>query len=404
MLNRTIKITPNDKFSTAAVGCFLRLPLTRHNLAYANLLTRSQLNMTLDYPTVSQQQRKLAEQYDLNFDAGIQLFGKQLIISYTLDLVEPSMVLDPAYTYESVITVFSNLVQHPYFDQRVIDLTKRQLAEEVSKLMTEPENVAYQQFFEHWYQATPDYADNLPATLAELENATPASFSKFSESLQTVPTVILGQARDAQQLQAICEKSFHQVGLSQPFASLEVTIPAESAYQTQVEVKHYLQSQLLLGYGYHGKMPFMAQVVGLVLADYLAGDQSSRLFVQVREQLGAAYEIDASCYANNSLLLIAAGLDQKQVPAAKALIQRELTRVQLGQIDSALLRKVKRGLLDLHVASADQQSWHLLQALRGELLPGYRKFDRLQAIKQVTPAKLKAFALNLFLNESYLLK
>lgn len=57
MLTTNIAIRKNKKFTTAAIGCFLRLPLTKHNLAYASLLARIQMNSSLSYPSLALQQK-----------------------------------------------------------------------------------------------------------------------------------------------------------------------------------------------------------------------------------------------------------------------------------------------------------------------------------------------------------
>ena len=41
-----IAIEKNEKFTTANLGCFLRLPLTRHNIDFASLLCRMQMDAT----------------------------------------------------------------------------------------------------------------------------------------------------------------------------------------------------------------------------------------------------------------------------------------------------------------------------------------------------------------------
>lgn len=50
-------IIKNEKFSTAALVFSLRMPLTGHNLAYASLLARMQMNASASYPTLSEQSK-----------------------------------------------------------------------------------------------------------------------------------------------------------------------------------------------------------------------------------------------------------------------------------------------------------------------------------------------------------
>ena len=59
------------------LAVFLRLPLTKHNLAYASLLARIQMNSSLSYPSLALQQKRLAELYDLQLEIMPQVLVKK---------------------------------------------------------------------------------------------------------------------------------------------------------------------------------------------------------------------------------------------------------------------------------------------------------------------------------------
>ncbi|CCI87331.1 M16 family metallopeptidase [Lactobacillus gigeriorum] len=399
------KIIPNTKFTTAMIGCFLRLPLTRHNLAYASLLTRMQLNASLYYPSIGIQEKTLSNLYDLSFDATPQLFGKEIVISYLANFIEPQEILDPEYTYEKIISTVASIVQHPLFDQDLLNYTKSQLSEDLQELLEEPANYALDRFFKLWYEQDPDYGDNFMGPLEEIEGATVDSLKNFSDGLRIVPATIVGFARDDQQVTNIINQNFKQAGLIKRFQIDDLTIPApHKDALSKIEKRGNLQAQIMIGYGFAGKMTYRDQIAGMVLAQYLAGDQSSKLFVRVREELGAAYAIDSNNYSNNSLFLISAGLDPELTEQAIQIIKDEIVKISDGQIDPELFKKAKKSLKNLQLVGRDQENWQLAQALRKELFAGYAEFDRDQAISRVTSKQLISFAQKLFLNESYVLQ
>lgn len=405
MITVNSKIIPNTKFTTAMIGCFLRLPLTRHNLAYASLLTRMQLNASLYYPSIGIQEKTLSNLYDLSFDATPQLFGKEIVISYLANFIEPQEILDPEYTYEKIISTVASIVQHPLFDQDLLNYTKSQLSEDLQELLEEPANYALDRFFKLWYEQDPDYGDNFMGPLEEIEGATVDSLKNFSDGLRIVPATIVGFARDDQQVTNIINQNFKQAGLIKRFQIDDLTIPApHKDGLSKIEKRGNLQAQIMIGYGFAGKMTYRDQIAGMVLAQYLAGDQSSKLFVRVREELGAAYAIDANNYSNNSLFLISAGLDPELTEQAIQIIKDEIVKISDGQIDPELFKKAKKSLKNLQLVGRDQENWQLAQALRKELFAGYAKFDRDQAISRVTSKQLISFAQKLFLNESYVLQ
>lgn len=405
MLKVNTLVKKNTKFTTAALGCFLRMPLTSHNLAYASLIARAQMNATVDFRTIREQQRELSKLYDLQFDVTPQLFGKQIIISYIANFLEPTEVLDPDYTYEKIIDTLEKIILNPnIYNPDLLELAKRQLLSDYNELMQQPSNYAIERFFKLWYKNQPDYAENFMGPIEEIKSATTESAREFVMNMREFPSSVVCLARDNKKMEGLIKANFKQAGIMKDFMTADLSIPAEKLNIDQVDEYHNLQAQLLLGYGYHEKLDYKKQVCGMLLAQYLAGDQSSRLFVKIREELGAAYDVEANNYANNCLFLINAGLDPDKVDEAKRIIIQEMKKVASGEIDLNLFKKSKKSLLNVQLVGQDQENWQLAQMLRNQLFPDYQDFNREEAIKRVTIKQLQKFAENLFLNESYILK
>lgn len=403
MININIKIAKNVKFTTAAVGCFLRLPLTRHNLAYASLLARMQMNASLYYPTIQKQQALFANLYDLQFEIVPQLFGREIILSYLANFIEPSQVLDPDYHYETIVRQLALVIEHPSFAQDLLTFSQKQLLAEYQEIMAEPANFALDRFFKIWYQKTPDFADDFVGPVAEIKAATSAKLANFAVNLRDLPLTIVGVAENVPLMTQLVHRLFRQAGLLKVFKQNNLDIMAPSLKISRCEEQHNGQAQLYLGYGCPHLKP-QEQITAAVVAQYLAGNQSSKLFSRVREQLGAAYAVEATSFVHNSLFLINMGLAPQQISTAKKIVEQELKKIKAKEIDPLLLRKAKKALANAYLLGQDRISFQLGQMLRQQLLPGYKEFDRLDAINKVSPAKMATFAKSLFLNESYVLK
>ena len=404
MLTTNIEIRKNKKSTTAVVGCFLRLPLTSHNLAFSSLLARLQMNTSLAYPTIATQQQKLAQLYDLQFDVLPQLFGKEIILTYYANFVEPAEILDPDYTYDEIIETLSQIIKSPSYDQNLLAYAKRQLEEDYNELMEQPANYAIDRFFKLWYRDHPDYAENFMGPIQEIKDAGLDEMNNFVSSLRDVPMAVLGMARDNNQLTKLVNQYFRGAGIIKQFEVDDLTIPAENNPLEKTEEQDNAQAQLLMGFGFKQKITYQGQIAGLLLSQYLAGDQSSKLFNQIREELGAAYDVEANSFANNNLFLINAGLDPAKIEDAKRIVFNEMQRIADGEIDEALFKKSKKSLERNTKIGLDGQNWQLGQALRSALFPEYTNFDRAAAIKRATSHQLVDFVKNLFFNESYILK
>lgn len=404
MLQNNLWLTENNKFQTASIGCFLRLRLTRHNLAYANLLAHLQMNASLAFPSLEKQEKALTDLYDLQLEITPQIFGRYVLLTYLLNFVEPTSILAPDYDDQRIIRVAASIMRAPLFAENLLAYSKAQIRSEYQEIMQEPANQALSNFFSLWYQNEPDYADTFIGSLTEIEKAGESGLRTFAEQLRSVPAALVGFARNKDYVEQILRANFKLAGLIKPFGVKKVSIPAPELDLTKTKKEGHLQAQLLLGYAYHGPRTFKQQLIGSLLSKYLAGSQSSLLFNKVREQIGAAYAVEANFYAHNSLFLLSAGLDPGKIAAAEQIMKRALTTVQKGQIDASLLRKTKHNLLNEYITLQDQPNWQIGQMLRVKLFPGYGKFKRLTRIKQITAKELTNFAQNLSLNESYVLQ
>ena len=405
MLTTNIEIRKNKKFTTAVLGCFLRLPLTSNNLALASLIAKLQMNASRDYPSIMEQQQKLTELYDLELDIMPQLFGKEIILSYYANFVEPSEILDPDYTYEKIIETISQIIKFPYYDHNTwLGYAQQQLREDYDELMGQPANYAIERFFRLWYRDQPEYADSFMGSIEKIENATYDDVDNFVSYMRSRPITVLGMARDNNQVTKLVNQYFRGAGIIKKFEVDDLTIPAQDNPIEKTEEQDNAQAQLLMGFGFKQNITYQGQISGLLLSQYLAGDQSSKLFSQIREELGAAYDVEASSFANNNLFLINAGLDPDKIGDAKRIVFNEMQKIADGEVDDSLFKKAKKSLERSTKIGLDGQNWQLGQALRGALFPDYVNFDRAAAIKKATPHQLVDFVKNLFFNESYVLK
>lgn len=398
-------IIKNEKFTTAALAYSIRISLTGHNLAYASLLARMQMNATKNYPTLSSQQVILADLYDLDFAVIPQLYGNKLILTYVANFVEPHEVLDPDYTYDRIVETLADIIQHPLFDQELLDLSKKQLTDGYRELMESPSNRALDSFFRLWYKDDPDYANTFMGPIDEIQDADVDSIKKYAKHLHQAPSLIYGIARDPEYVSKLAKKNFNFAGLLESFWSIANEIPAPKKEIERVEDQKNLQAQLFMGYGFQsGKMTYKEQAAGLVLVQYLAGDQSSKLFTKIREELGAAYAVEANNYANNSLFLINAGLDPSKIDQAKDIIQQEINEVASGVIDKELFTKAKKAVRNIRLMREDQENFYLGEILKKELFVSYADVDFLKLLTQTTTQNLVRFAKKLSFKESYVLK
>lgn len=139
-----------------------------------------------------------------------------------------------------------------------------------------------------------------------------------------------------------------------------------------------------------------------LLSDILGGGMSSRLFQRVREELGAAYYVNASAEAStdHGYLSVSAGVDHKKLYLVVKAILEECAKIKNGLITDEEVKRAKNHLIgnlmigletsdDLAVFYASQET------LKNELTP---LKDLVKNISAVTKSEIVRVARDIFQN------
>ncbi|QNQ83308.1 insulinase family protein [Lactobacillus sp. PV037] len=400
-----IKIDHNIKFTTATIGCFLRVPLSKKNLALATLLATMQSNASILYPGIRNQTTALDELYDAQLDIFPEVFGNQIIMQYVINFVEPSQILDPDYNYQKIIELFFEIIDNPLFNETLMQLAKNQLKEEYESFYDIPANLGYKEFLETWYRNKPQYASQLFGSIEDLEDASIKDLQDFFEGLKKAPSICLGQAMDPDTITDYLQKHLTNEGFEKEFKVEDLTIAAIEEPIEKVAPHKSLQGQILVGYGYGQKLERrVRQFGGLFLSHYLAGDESSKLFTDVREKLGAAYGIEAVDYFNNSMFLISSSIDKNKYSEVEKIIIDSIKKIQNGVVDQEVFKKSKKALKRIYLEAPDRQGIEIVQMLTNSLRGRETTFkDRVKVVEEFTSEQMIEFAKTLFINERYYL-
>lgn len=137
-----------------------------------------------------------------------------------------------------------------------------------------------------------------------------------------------------------------------------------------------------------------------VLAALLGGMMSSRLFGEIREKLGLAYDVSTMSESDpdTGYLVTRAGIKKDYAEKAIQVILREYKKLKATKVSQAELSKIKeyeRGKMALRLESSDSKAnfYGLQELLRGEILTPEQIYAK---IEKVTPADIQNVARDLF--------
>jgi predicted Zn-dependent peptidase len=175
--------------------------------------------------------------------------------------------------------------------------------------------------------------------------------------------------------------------------------PRQKGPRLKLHTKKAEQTQIALGLHTCPRRDHRRFALRL-LNTLLGENMSSRLFQEVREDRGLAYNIYStiSFFNDTGDLVISAGLDAENVPRVLHLIGRELGRLREDLPSAAEFRRAHDyvvGQMDLSLENAENQMMWL-----GEQLVGFGRLYEPVEIKRrlarVTPAEIRAVARDFF--------
>jgi predicted Zn-dependent peptidase len=126
----------------------------------------------------------------------------------------------------------------------------------------------------------------------------------------------------------------------------------------------------------------------LRLANAILGDgMSSRLFLEVREKRGLAYDVHsyAASFQDTGAVMVSAGVEPKQIPSAMEAILGEVDKMRQHPAPETELRKVKeylkgRTVLSLEDSASVAQWYAAQELLTSELLTPDEAIERIEAV------------------------
>ena len=173
---------------------------------------------------------------------------------------------------------------------------------------------------------------------------------------------------------------------------------------TFIKFKDSDQSHLVLGvraFDLFDKRRYAIEVLAHVLGNY--SSMSSRLFKRVREEMGAAYYIDAGAdlYLDHGCLTVSAGVDHKKIELVIKVILEEMGRLKKELVDERELQRSKDhivGNMILGLETSDELAGFCGQQeiLTRRILPAERLIAKIQGVKV---GEVREVAASIFRNE-----
>jgi predicted Zn-dependent peptidase len=186
---------------------------------------------------------------------------------------------------------------------------------------------------------------------------------------------------------------------------LNVFLKAQQAQgKPQLKIFHKNTEQTHMALGFHAlKRDHPLRHSQAILHIILGANMSSRLFNEVREKRGLAYEIGTGLkrYSDTGVFLVHAGIDNRKVPDCLGLIFHELGKTKKSLVTKDEFKRAKEFYLgQLSLALEDTMEYMLWMGESVACLDKVYSLEQIiKEVNKVSPEDVKAVARQIFENE-----
>ncbi|WP_016950419.1 pitrilysin family protein [Anabaena sp. PCC 7108] len=307
--------------------------------------------------------------------------------------------------FAEILTLSGLLLRSPTFPETQVELEKRLAVQDIRSQKEQPFSVAFEQMRQAMYQEHP-YSMSVLGTEKTISSITGADLIQFHQTHFRPDNVVIsiaGRITPSAALDLVAKVFGDWISPSEPRHILDLpAIPVKP--QLCLKPLNTQQSIVMLGYmGPSVSAPGYAALK--LLSTYLGNGLSSRLFVELREKRGLAYEVSAiySTRLFPASFVVYMGTAPENTNIALQGLRQEVERLCSAELSDEELQTAKNKILGQYALGkqtngqiAQIYGWYEILGLGIEF---DQEFPKL--INKVTP-KLAMTAANRYLQEPYL--
>jgi predicted Zn-dependent peptidase len=290
--------------------------------------------------------------------------------------------------FEQAMDLLADMVRNPLFAADEIARERRVISEEIGMYMDDPGSWVSVLANELFWKNQP-LGREIAGTRETVQGMSATAIRQYHERHYLPNNLVISIAGDvtAEQVEDIATRLLGD-WQSQPIPSWTPCPPESGAPQVQLESRETEQTNfdlLLLGLPYNDPDRYALSLLNTILGDSM----SSRLFLEVRERQGLAYDVGSAPiqYHDTGAFSVTAGVAPEQTAAALTAILREVARMRDEPVGAEELTRAKeytRGRITLSQENTGAVSgWYGAQELElGEIRELDEELEYYDAVKR----------------------
>jgi predicted Zn-dependent peptidase len=315
--------------------------------------------------------------------ASFEASGDYDYAGFSLELLSEKFV--------KAVEIVSDILINPAFNPEEIEKDKAVVCASIDSKKESIKTLSLDYFIKRFYKDDDAYS-HAPSgtieTISSINRDDLIAWHKAAYNVENIMITVVGNV-STELARETFEKYFSPICRSEE-------LKRHSCSQTNEEGVHYFDEQFDQAYivvGYPAPNLFSPNFMATkLLSTYLGGRMSSKLFVELREKMGLAYELGSICPSRleRSFFGIYIGLDKKNIDIALKRIDEIVKETCLEEISQDELDNVKSYVKGIHVLEGQTVKSLCFQYGVGEFIHNdYKYYEKyIDNMMKLTPKDL----------------
>ncbi len=280
---------------------------------------------------------------------------------FTSEELSCYLVKIPARHLELALDVLSDMVINPSLPESEIEKEKQVILEEIKMYKDQPQSYVYELLDELLWPNQPLGAPII-GTVKSVSKITRQDLNLFKQQYYTPANIVVSAAGllEFDKLTKNVARFFLRQK-KQNINTFSKVKEEQGSPQLKVFHKDTEQTHMVLGFHAFKRGHPSRHALG-ILHVILGANMSSRLFNELREKRGLAYEIGTLVkrYQDTGAFMVHAGIDNRKVPKALMLILKELQKCKYEPVSTAEFRRAKEFYIGQLMLALEDTLDHML--------------------------------------------
>jgi predicted Zn-dependent peptidase len=268
----------------------------------------------------------------------------------------------PSRHYKKIFRTLADMVLHPLLTPRDIEKERTVIIEEIKMYKDLPQALVGEVFDALMWPNHP-LGRNIAGTVDIISGITPDQIKEYHRQWYTAGSIVIACAGDTDPdtLETDTERLFHRLDYAPSKPIQPAQSRASDGARIAIHAKDIQQTHIHLGFPGYQRSHKDRFVLG-VMSVILGGNMSSRLFNEIREKKGLAYEIASHVkrLKDTGVFYVHAGIDNRNLLETTRLILKELVTIKRQSVPADELKRAKDFFMGQSEMALDDTMEHML--------------------------------------------